>query len=125
VQAYFFDKGPDYFEEGLARFIENGKIGYMDENLNKIIPAQFDGAGPFNKGKAKVCIGCTKVTDGEYSKMEGGNWGEIDQKGNFQSVNHCTSKEIQMHKILNPKTRRRSRNSYDSKHKYIVVYKKI
>lgn len=81
VQAYLLDNGPDYFEKGLARFIEEGKIGFMDEELNKVIPAQFDGAFPFKMGKAKVCIGCTRIYDGEYSTLQGGSWMEINTKG--------------------------------------------
>src|SRR5690606_38550055 len=47
LRPYFFDNGPDYFEEGLARFVENGKVGFHDKALNIVIPAQYDFAYPF------------------------------------------------------------------------------
>jgi hypothetical protein len=35
VQMFFFDNGPDPFEEGLARFVEKGKMGFFDERGRK------------------------------------------------------------------------------------------
>ncbi len=32
IQPFIFDNGPDYFEEGLFRFVENNKIGFADSN---------------------------------------------------------------------------------------------
>ena len=82
IEAFSYDNGPDYFEDGLARFVEKEKIGYHDEELNIIIPARFDFAYPFEAGKASYCKGCTKKPVGEHYTMEGGTWGFIDLKGN-------------------------------------------
>lgn len=88
LTPYMMDNGPDYFSEGLARYVENGKIGYFDPNGRTIIPARFDFATPFNKGVAKVCHGGEvetikgdpdKATD--YHKHVGGKWGLIDKEG--------------------------------------------
>lgn len=80
-QAYNFDNGPDYFTEGLARYVENGKVGFINEKLEIVIPAQFDFASYFEEGIAKICNGCRKVYHGEHSQMEGGLWGILDKNG--------------------------------------------
>lgn len=61
---YLFDNGPDYLEEGLIRFVENGKIGFVDRFGKKAIKAQWDWASPFEYGIAKACNNCSF----DYSK---------------------------------------------------------
>lgn len=79
--AYPFDNGPDYFKEGLARYIDNEKVGFINEDLDVVIPAQFDWASYFENGESKVCNGCESVSDGDHSQMEGGSWGVLDKDG--------------------------------------------
>lgn len=79
VQTY--DNGPDDFADGRARSPAGGKIGYIDRNLDLVIPAIYDGAYPFEKGAAVVCMACTLVSDGSHSWYEGGRWASIDPKG--------------------------------------------
>lgn len=55
---YLYDNGPDYYEEGLSRFVENGKIGFVDRTGKKVIPAQWDWASYFEYGIARVCNNC-------------------------------------------------------------------
>jgi len=74
---------PDGFTEGFIRYVENGKIGFMDELGNKLIPAKYDFAYQFNKGSALVCNGGKVITKDGYFGMEGGKWGIIDNKGNL------------------------------------------
>ena len=81
VRPYIYDNGPDYFSEGLARFIEKRKIGFIDEYGKIIIKAQWDFAYPFKNGKAAVCNGCNILTDNEHKKISGGEWGYIDKTG--------------------------------------------
>ena len=77
-----FDNGPDYFEEGLARFVENGKVGFFSSRGAKAVPAKYDFATPFKDGLASVCIGCAQVPlDEERMKIDGGKWGMIDKSG--------------------------------------------
>jgi len=76
-----FDNGPDYFEEGLARTEQNGKIGFFNKKLSIVIKPQYDFAFPFNKGVSIVCNGCTKKKTGEHTEIEGGKWGAINTKG--------------------------------------------
>jgi hypothetical protein len=80
-RAYPFDNGPDYFKEGLARYLKDEKIGFMNEDLEVVIPAQFDGAHFFEDGFARVCSGCKKVQNGEYFSLKGGCWGRVDKEG--------------------------------------------
>ncbi|MBM9576238.1 WG repeat-containing protein [Leptospira sp. 201903070] len=83
LNPFLFDNGPDPFLGGLARFKENHKIGFFDPQCNKIIPALFDFAFPFEEDLTLVCLGCKSVKLGEHSKIEGGEYGLIDKKGNI------------------------------------------
>lgn len=82
-KPFIYDNGPDYVQEGLLRFVENGKMGFANEAGKKVIPAQFDFAYPFEKGKARFCNGCKTIKDGEHSRLDEntGVWGLIDKKG--------------------------------------------
>ena len=89
-RTIFFDNGPDYFVEGLARyttglisgFDPNGKIGFINQHGDIVIPAQFEWASPFEHGYSVVCNGCQQVPDGEYHMLVGGQWGCMDKNGN-------------------------------------------
>ena len=81
LRPYIFDNGPDYYEEGLARFVEKGKVGFNNKSLEKVIPARFDYINPFVQGRAAFCVGCEKQMSGEYFTMVGGRWGYIDVNG--------------------------------------------
>jgi hypothetical protein len=81
AKVLYFDNGADYFQEGLARTIKDGKIGFINKNLDVVILPNFDFAFPFSNGVATVCNGCYIVLDGEYSIVVGGKWGYINKKG--------------------------------------------
>lgn len=80
---FIYDNGPDPETEGFIRFKENGKIGFADAKGRKVIPAKFDYAGQFEKGKAEYCSGCKEIKMGEHSMMDRktGEWGIINTKG--------------------------------------------
>ncbi len=80
-RPFVYDNGPDYFSEGLARFVEKGKIGFHNNGGDRIIEPQFDFATPFAEGLAAACQGCKKISHGEHESMEGGQWGYIDKEG--------------------------------------------
>ncbi len=82
-EAFFFDNGPDYTSEGLARFVWQGKVGFHDERGKVVIEPRFDFATPFEGGRAEVCVGCEKRPEGEHFRYEGGQWGVIDRSGAF------------------------------------------
>lgn len=87
ARPFIYDNGPDYFQEGLARFVENQKIGFLNENGQKRIPAGFDFARPFNSGLSAACMGCKEkpftTESGEHMQMVGGKWGFINKKGTW------------------------------------------
>lgn len=81
LRPYLFDNGPDPAQDGLARFVDGGKIGFYDEKFAPVIPARFDFAEPFADGRAAFCTGCARTCDGEHCSMTGGKWGLIDKTG--------------------------------------------
>ncbi len=59
IRAFNYDSGPDYFTEaeGLARYVaDDGLVGFVDIDLDIVIPAQFLCARPFQEGKALVSL---------------------------------------------------------------------
>ena len=81
-EIYPFDNGPDYVSEGLQRIIKDGKIGYGDPILGKvIIQPIYSCAYPFENGRAKVSIDCTTITDCEHSIWDSKEWMYIDKNG--------------------------------------------
>lgn len=82
ARVLYVDNGADYFEEGLARTIHNGKIGFINKDLDIVIHPQFDFAFPFSCGVALVCNDCRFVPEGEYTAVVDGKWGYIDKNGN-------------------------------------------
>lgn len=83
-QAYIYDNGPDWLEEGLFRIIRNGKIGFADSTGRIIIKPQFECASQFSNGKAKVAYTCKLSGDvnEEHRSMESDSWFFIDTQGN-------------------------------------------
>jgi len=81
VAVITYDNGPDYFVEGRARTPHDGRIGYIDRTLRVVIPPRYDGAFPFEHGRAVVCRGCVQKRHGEHWFAEGGLWGMIDRDG--------------------------------------------
>ena len=81
IPTITFDNGPDYFVENMARYTDNGKIGFIDAYGNIVIKANYDFAFPFRNNYSIVCNGCTKVSDGEHFILTGGVWGCIDKNG--------------------------------------------
>ncbi len=81
LRPFVYDNGPDYPSEGLARFEDEGRIGFHDAAGQVIIPARWDFAEPFSEGRASVCMGCKRKAMGEHFMMEGGEWGAINVRG--------------------------------------------
>jgi hypothetical protein len=80
--AYWFDNGPDYFQEGLRRYVEKGKVGYVDYFGNKVINAQWDDASPFYNGVAKVGKKCiVGKADEEHTFVSCSDYFLIDRAG--------------------------------------------
>jgi len=77
LRPYIFDNGPDYFAEGLARFVENGKMGFYDKALNIIIPAKYDFVFPFENGVARAGTHCTTQKHGEHASVYCEKWENV------------------------------------------------
>jgi hypothetical protein len=81
---YWFDNGPDLYNDGLMRFIENNKFGFADIQGKKKIEAKFDYAEAFRYGLSFVCTGCKftqEGTDDETLQLSEGSWGLINTEG--------------------------------------------
>jgi hypothetical protein len=74
IRPFIFDNGPDGFSDGLARYTEGGKFGFFNTSGAVVIPARFEFAYPFVKGRAKVGEGCTSVSDGEHTRIDCRSW---------------------------------------------------
>src|SRR6185437_7310384 len=87
ARTFTFDNGPDYFVDGLERGIgPDGKMGFINHELNFVIPPRFDFVTPFKNGKAGFCNGCYWESPiQEHPQVVGGVSGEIDIKGNLVS----------------------------------------
>jgi hypothetical protein len=79
--AYYVDNGADYFVEGVARTVRDGKVGFVNPELDEVVAPRWDFAQPFAGGFATVCVGCAGKRQGEHTVMVGGKWGVIDQTG--------------------------------------------
>lgn len=98
-ESVYFDNGADYFSEGLARFLKNGKVGFHDVEGKIVIHPLYDFASPFKGGVSNVCDGCVALypenpvysalsSEGRplpkkemYKRVVGGRWGQINIKG--------------------------------------------
>ena len=83
LPVIFYDNGADYFQEGVTRSLNNGKIEYYNIDFELVLAPGYDWAWPFHEGKALVCKGCvsTPAEDG-HKTLEGGLWGYINMQGN-------------------------------------------
>ncbi len=77
LRPLIYDNGPDYFEEGLARFVSKGKMGFHDQALTIQIPARYDFAFPFVHGTAKVGMDCEFIPVGEHRSVHCKQWETI------------------------------------------------
>ncbi|TGL23821.1 WG repeat-containing protein [Leptospira yanagawae] len=81
LESFLYDNGPDYLSEKLARFVENGKMGFHNERCQKVIVANYDFVYPFENRHAIVCNGCELKPEGEHKRIVGGLYGLINKKG--------------------------------------------
>lgn len=81
-RPFAYDNGADYFSEGVRRFVQNGKVGFVDRSGKVVIEARHDFASPFHYGYAAYCDGCDwEKTEEEHKAIVGGTWGVMDSKG--------------------------------------------
>lgn len=101
LESFLYDNGPDYISESLARYVEEGKMGFHNERCQKVIEAQYDFAYPFENGYAMVCLGCELKPEGEHKRIVGGKYGILNKKGKIVLP-------IEYEAILNIDAKRRS-----------------
>ncbi|SMF01529.1 WG repeat-containing protein [Pseudobacteriovorax antillogorgiicola] len=85
-EVYSYDNGCDYFQEGLARTHVNGKLAYMNRDLDIKLETAYDWGAPFSSGAAKVCNDVVWETKGEHKSMTSANCVMIDKNGRLSSA---------------------------------------
>lgn len=70
LEPYIYDNGPDYVEEGLFRYVDNGKIGFANQEGQKIIIAKYDFATPFSDGISEYSIGGEPIYENGKSRTQ-------------------------------------------------------
>lgn len=105
-EPYMFDAGFDDFNEEYMRFTENKKVGFANQNGEKIILAQFDWVSTMNFGFAIFCKGCyfDRSKDPEHPNLVGGTWGYINKNGveiiPTEKRNHPKDFETEKHQFV-------------------------
>ncbi|ROI00132.1 WG repeat-containing protein [Chryseobacterium daecheongense] len=97
-RPYFYDNGADFFEEGVQRFVKNGKVGFADRNGKVVIEPEHDFVSPFNYGYAAFCDGCDwEKTEDEHKAIVGGTWGVMNFKGEIvQPIAKKSEKDVKL-----------------------------
>lgn len=131
LTPYSWGEGYDYIQEGLFRFVENGKIGFANKNNTIIIKAQYDFATSFKNGIAEYFIGGEKIYEGgktaqqiiaEKGSFEDRHWlwgGNITERG------YVNKYGLRFNKITDLKNKRREAWTKDGKHFWLNKKGKI
>lgn len=81
-RVLFFDNGCDYFEAGLARGYEDGKLVYINPQLQVSIRPGFSYLEAFYYDHARVCNDVVFADDDdEHQRVAGGRCGLINLQG--------------------------------------------
>jgi len=84
-QPFLYDNGPDYWQEGIRRYVCNGKVGYVDINNRFLTDPKTGFADMFNYGYASFYEGVVK----KVYEAGGEHWtvAPTDDKGKEYLVN--------------------------------------
>ena len=80
-QTLNYDNGADYFCNGLTRYYRAAKYGYMNAELEVVVPPDYDFAAPFRSGHGIVCQACTFSPSGEHTAVSCARCGAVNVKG--------------------------------------------
>ena len=124
LKPYIYDNGPDYIEEGLFRFVENNQIGFANLDGQKVIPAKYDFATPFENGLSEYCIGGERIYEnGESQKQiieKSGYEGLIDRHwtwgGKVTESGYINKAGKEFIRVTELKNNRREAWTNDKKH---------
>ena len=89
-----FDNGADYFCSGLARYVLDGKYGYMNRALEVVVPARYDFAFPFDAERGAVCNDCSQDRSGEHTTIRCASCGAVDRSGTLVLELELSSQEF-------------------------------
>ncbi len=81
IPTHPFDNGADYFCDGLTRYELDGKYGYVNRNLEVVVPPSYDFAYPFQGQHGAVCQQCSFTPDGEHTSVSCACCGAVDTSG--------------------------------------------
>lgn len=94
LQTQMFDNGPDPFCNGFARYVHDGKYGYMNRALDVLVAPQYDFAFPFGGRRGIVCNDCTHERVDEYTAISCAHCGAVDQSGTLVVPLGLTSQQM-------------------------------
>ena len=89
------DNGPDSFSEERGRYVEDGKIGFIDLSGRVIVRAQYGFATPFKNGCSRVCDDFVRVKESEYEFIRSDRWGCIGRNGELLFPMKYSQQEMQ------------------------------
>lgn len=121
--AQLFDNGLDYYSEGFRRYVDSGKIGFVDRYGNKVIPAQWNFATPFHYGYSRAYSGKWKR---KYDKS-GEHWTVVPDAPDADThmINVKGEKVSPLAKQQNPKDYFSDGNYYPYPFSYTAKEQKI
>ena len=76
-----YDNSADYFQDSAARYVLDGKYGYMNEKLEAIVAPLYEFAFPFRGGRGLVCFDCKSTAEGEHTSIKCRRCGAVDTNG--------------------------------------------
>jgi hypothetical protein len=89
-----FDNWADYFCDGLTRTIRGEHMGFMNAQLEIIVPPTYDFVSPFRGGRAAVCRDCQKEEAGEHTAISCNKCQIVDTHGSVVSAQEQASAAI-------------------------------
>jgi hypothetical protein len=81
-EMYVFDNGGDYFNNGVARFRKNDKVGLINKFGEVVLKPIYDEVWAINNGYARVGNNCKKTVEDEHATTTCKKYGLIDSLGN-------------------------------------------
>ena len=83
-RVVLFDNNCDYFEEGLARGLDNGQMVFINQQLETVLTPGYEVLLPFHYGHSIVCNGpFIEEKRGEHTLQKGGKCGLLNKQGDL------------------------------------------
>ena len=78
-----FDNWADYYCHGLTRTLQGQKVGFMNRQLEIVVPPTYSFASPFQGGQAAVCNECREQRTGEHTAISCAKCRIVDTQGHM------------------------------------------